>query len=143
MRVHSSAALEYRHPASEDPVLLEWFAGTPMVARPQTCDEPLTEQAVARGGARTQIVFRAAVNDTLLPMVRAGLGSALLPWLAILGAEVPSDDRLRIHELRPTLPPREICPHRQAGRIPSPLAARAVDIAVQVVTGLAPPPTPA
>lgn len=127
----------------EGPIPLERLDGTPMVAWPLTCDQPLMEQAVARSGARPQIVFRTAVNDTLLSMVRAGLGSALLPWLAILGAGVPSDDRLRIHELRPTLPPREIYLHWQAGRIHSPLAAHAVDIALEVAAELAPPPTTA
>nr|WP_328752642.1 LysR family transcriptional regulator [Streptomyces sp. NBC_00285] len=123
----------------EGPVSLERLDGVPMVAWPLTCDQPVMEQAVARGGARPQIVFRTAVNDTLLSMVRAGLGSAVLPWLAVRGADVPSDDRLRIHELRPSLPPREIYLHWRAGRIHSPLAARAVDIAVEVAADLAPP----
>jgi DNA-binding transcriptional LysR family regulator len=98
------------------------------------------EQAVARSGARPQIVFRTAVNDTLLSMVRAGLGSAILPWLAIRGADVASDDRLRVHELRPPLPPREIYLHWRAGRTHSPLARRAIEIAIEVAAGLAPPP---
>ncbi|MFF0018540.1 LysR family transcriptional regulator [Streptomyces sp. NPDC005374] len=123
----------------EGPVPLERLDGVPMVAWPLTCDQPLMEQAVARSGARPQIVFRTAVNDTLLSMVRAGLGSAVLPWLAVRGADVPSDARLSVHELRPTLPPREIYLHWRAGRIHSPLAARAVDIAVEVAAELAPP----
>ncbi|MGC0398114.1 DNA-binding transcriptional LysR family regulator [Streptomyces sp. SAI-126] len=124
----------------EGPVPLERLDGVPMVAWPLTCDQPAMEQAVARSGARPRIVFRSAVNDTLLSMVRAGLGSALLPWLVVLGADVLSDDRLRVHELRPSLPPREIHLHWQAGRIHSPLAARAVDIAVEVAAELPPPP---
>jgi len=125
----------------DGPVSLERLDGAPMVAWPLTCDQPLMEQALAHSGARPRIVFRSAVNDTLLSMVRAGLGSALLPWLAVRGADVPSDDRLRVHELRPCLPPREIYLHWQAGRIHSPLAARAVDVAVEVASALAPPPT--
>lgn len=124
----------------DGPVPLELLDGRPMVAWPLTCDQPLMEQAVARSGARPLIVFRTAVNDTLLSMVRAGLGSALLPWLAIRGAGISSDDRLSVHALRPSLPPREIYLHWRAGRVPSPLAARAVEIAVEVAAGLAPPP---
>jgi DNA-binding transcriptional LysR family regulator len=101
------------------------------------------EQAVARGGARPQIVFRTAVNDTLLSMVRAGLGSAVLPWLAIRGADVPSDDRLRVHELRPSVPPRAIYLHWRAGRTHSPLAYRAIEVAVEVAAELAVPPASA
>ncbi|MFE9650286.1 LysR family transcriptional regulator [Streptomyces sp. NPDC006365] len=127
----------------EGPVPLELLDGAPMVAWPLICDQPVMEQAVALGGARPQIVFRTAVNDTLLSMVRAGLGSAVLPWLAIRGADVPSDDRLRIHELRPSLPLREIYLHWRAGRIHSPLAGRAVEIAVEVAAELAPPPASA
>ncbi|MER6282590.1 LysR family transcriptional regulator [Streptomyces sviceus] len=127
----------------DGPVSLDRLDGAPMVAWPLTCDQPLMEQALARSGARPQIVFRSAVNDTLLSMVRAGLGSALLPWLAVRGADVPSDDRLRIHELRPALPPREIYLHWQAGRVHSPLAARAVEVAVEVAAALAPPPATA
>nr|WP_028807654.1 LysR family transcriptional regulator [Streptomyces canus] len=124
----------------DGPVSLDRLDGAPMVAWPLTCDQPLVEQALARSGARPQIVFRSAVNDTLLSMVRAGLGSALLPWLAVRGVDVPSDDRLRVHELRPSLPPREIYLHWQAGRVHSPLAARAVEVAVEVAAALAPPP---
>ncbi|MFF4035064.1 LysR family transcriptional regulator [Streptomyces sviceus] len=124
----------------DGPVSLDRLDGAPMVAWPLTCDQPLMEQALARSGARPRIVFRSAVNDTLLSMVRAGLGSALLPWLAVRGADVPSDARLRIHELRPSVPPREIYLHWQAGRVHSPLAARAVEVAVEVAAALAPPP---
>ncbi|MFI6900391.1 LysR family transcriptional regulator [Nonomuraea sp. NPDC050394] len=123
----------------DGPVALERLDGVPMVAWPLTCDQPVMEQALARGGARPQFVFRSAVNDTLLSMVRAGLGSAVLPWLAIRGAGVSSDDRLRVHELRPSPPPREIYLHWRAGRTHSPLAGRAIEIAVEVATELAPP----
>jgi DNA-binding transcriptional LysR family regulator len=123
----------------DGPVPLERLDGAPMVGWPLTCDQPLMEQAVARSGARPQVVFRSAVNDTLLSMVRAGMGSVLLPWLAIRGAGVPSDDRLCVHEVRPSLPPREIYLHWRAGRTHSPLASRAIEIAVEVAAELAPP----
>jgi len=121
----------------QGPVPLERLDGVPMVGWPLTCDQPAMERALARGGARPRIVFRTAVNDTLLSMVRAGLGSAVLPWLAIHGAGVPADDRLRVHELRPSPPPREIYLHWRAGRTHSPLAGRAIAVALEVAAGLA------
>jgi len=127
----------------DGPVPLERLDGAPMVAWPLICDQPLLEQAIARAGARPRTVFRSAINDTLLSMVRAGMGSAMLPWLAILGAGAPADDRLRIHEPRPSLPPREIYLHWRAGRTHSPLAGRAIEIAVEVAASLAPPPASA
>ncbi|NDL61064.1 LysR substrate-binding domain-containing protein [Phytoactinopolyspora mesophila] len=121
----------------DGPVPLERLDGVPMVAWPLICDQLLMEQAVERSGARPQVVFRTAVNDALLSMVRAGMGSAVLPWLAIRGADVSSDDRLRVHELRPSLPSREIYLHWRAGRVHSPLAGRAMEIAAEVAAELA------
>ena len=82
-------------------------------------------------------MFRSAINDTLLSMVRAGMGSAVLPWLAIRAANVQSDPHLRVHELRPSLPAREIYLHWPGGRTQSPLAARAIEIAVEVAAQIA------
>jgi DNA-binding transcriptional LysR family regulator len=121
----------------DGPVRLMQLDGAPMVAWPLTCDQPWMEQALTRSGSRPRIVFRTAINDTLLSMVRAGMGSAVLPWLAIRGANVQSDHRLRIHELRPSLPPREIYLHWRAGRTQSPLAARTIEIAVEVAAEVA------
>ena len=78
----------------DGPVRLGQLDGAPMVAWPLTCDQPRMEQALARTGARPQIVFRTAGNEAVLSMVRAGMGSAVLPWLALRGADVASDDRL-------------------------------------------------
>jgi DNA-binding transcriptional LysR family regulator len=120
----------------DGPVRLGRLDGGAMVAWPSTCDQPRMEQALLEGGARPNIVFRSAGNETVLSMVRAGLGFAVLPWLAVHGAGAWSDDRLRIHELRPS-PAREIFLHRPAGRSRSPLAARAAEIAMEVAGELA------
>jgi DNA-binding transcriptional LysR family regulator len=120
----------------DGPVQLKQLDGGPMVAWPSTCDQPSLEQALTRSGARPRIVFRSAGNETLLSMVRAGMGFAVLPWLALNGADVWSDNRLRIHELRPS-PAREIVLHWPARRTHSPLAARAIEIAIEVANDLA------
>jgi DNA-binding transcriptional LysR family regulator len=117
------------------PVPLKRLDGEPMVAWPATCDQPRMEHALERSGARPEIVFRTAGNETILSMVRAGLGFTVLPWLALHGADAWSDDRLDIHELRPA-PTREIFLHWPAGRTRSPLAVRAVQIAVEVAGAL-------
>ncbi|MFF3444194.1 LysR family transcriptional regulator [Streptosporangium sp. NPDC002721] len=118
-------------------VPLERLDGAPLVAWPSTCDQPRVEEAFTRAGANPRIVFRTAGNETLLSMVRAGMGSAVLPWLAVRAAGAGSDDRLRVHELRPAIPPREVRLYWRAGRTHSPLAARAIEIAVEVASGLA------
>ncbi|MDT5336318.1 MAG: hypothetical protein QOD90_1823 [Mycobacterium sp.] len=123
----------------EGAVRLAQLDGAPMVAHPPICDQARVEQALARHGVQPRIVFRTAGNETVLSMVRAGLGSAILPQLAIQSADLGSDDLLCTHELRPILPPREIFLLWQANRTHSPLAARAIEIAVDVTGHLAKP----
>jgi DNA-binding transcriptional LysR family regulator len=122
------------------PVRLHQLDRAPMVAWPPICDQPSMEQALTHHGTHPRIVFRSAINDTLLSMVRAGMGSAILPWLAILGANAQSDPQLHIHELQPALPPRQIYLHWPAGRTQSPLAIRAIQIATEAA-GKIPAPT--
>jgi DNA-binding transcriptional LysR family regulator len=121
----------------DGPVSAQRLDDAPMVAWPLTCDQPAVEQALARAGARPRIVFRTAGNEALLSMVRAGMGLAVLPWLAIHGAMADNDDRLRVHELRPAPQPRRICLYWRAGHNHSPLAARAIEIAREAAADLA------
>jgi DNA-binding transcriptional LysR family regulator len=118
------------------PVRVRDLDDAPLVAWPATCDQPRLEQTFIDCGAKPRIVFRTAGNDTILSMVRAGMGVAVLPWLAVHGADAWSDDRLRVHELRPS-PAREIYLHWPAGRTQSPLALRTIEIAVEVADELA------
>jgi DNA-binding transcriptional LysR family regulator len=120
---------------ADGPARVRDLDDAPLVAWPATCDQPRLEQALIDCGAQPRIVFRTAGNDTILSMVRAGMGVAVLPWLAVHGADVWSDDRLRVHELRPS-PAREIYLHWPAGRTQSPLAVRTIEIAVEVADEL-------
>jgi DNA-binding transcriptional LysR family regulator len=121
----------------DGPVRPAQLDGAPMVAHPPICDQARMEQALARRGVRPHIVFRTAGNESVLSMVRAGMGSAILPQLAVHGADVGSDASLCVHDLKPELPPREIFLLWQANRTHSPLAARAIEIAVEVAGQIA------
>jgi DNA-binding transcriptional LysR family regulator len=133
-------------PAGRLPV--EALDGKAVVAWPATCDQPRLEQALANAGAQLRIVFRTAGNDTILSMVRAGMGSAVLPWLAIRhllcpscgdihGSDGGADQPLRVHELDDT-PTRAIYLHSPPGHAAkSPLAAHAIEMAVEVSRALA------
>lgn len=114
------------------PVPLDRLDGAPMVAHPPVCDQARVEQTLASSGIRPRFVFRTVGNEAVLSMVRAGMGVALLPRLALHGAAARFDGVLSFHELRPALPPREIFLLWRAGRTHSPLAARAIEIAVDV-----------
>lgn len=121
----------------DGPVRLTQLDGAPMVAHPPICDQARMEQTLARRGVRPQIVCRTAGNETVLSMVRAGMGSAILPRLAVHSTDAGADASLSVHELQPALPPREIFLLWQANRTHSPLAARAIELAVQVAGKIA------
>lgn len=120
----------------DGPVRVKLLDDAPMVAWPRTYHQTWLERTLAEGGARPRIVFRTAGHEVIVSMVRAGIGSAVLPWLALHGSGALSDDRLSIHRLRPA-PAREMFLHWPAGRTQSPLASRAVDIAVDAAGELA------
>ncbi|WP_433201631.1 LysR family transcriptional regulator [Dactylosporangium sp. CS-047395] len=114
------------------PVALDALHGAPMVAWPPECDQPRVEEAFARAGVQPRLVFRTTSNEAVLSMVRAGIGSAVLPRLVLGGL----DDSLSVHPLRPPFPPREIYLLWPAGRTLSPLAARAVALSVEITGSL-------
>ncbi len=118
------------------PVPLARLDGAPMVAHPPICDQARIEQVLARGAVRPHIVFRTVGNEAVLSMVRAGMGTALLPRLAVLSHDTRADKTLSIHELQPPLPPREIFMLWEKGRTHSPLAARAIEIAVSAAASI-------
>ncbi len=115
----------------DGPVRLQQLDGRPMIGCHLTCDQRWMDPALADGGARPRIVFRSPGNETILSMVRAGLGWAVLPRLALQGSDTWSDERLATHELQPA-PAREIYLYWAAGATQSPLAVRTIEIATEV-----------
>ena len=133
----------------------EMLDGKAMVAWPATRNQPRVEQALAQAGGRPRVVFRSAGNETILSMVRAGIGLAVLPWLAIHhvvcrkcgaihGYHDAADQPLHVHQLDPT-PTRDIYLHWPRGHAgQSPLTARTIQLAIEVARELAdqmPPPS--
>jgi DNA-binding transcriptional LysR family regulator len=119
------------------PVALADLAGMPMLSWPADCAQPALDESLTRAGSHLQIAVRAAGNDAILSMVRAGLGSAILPWLALYGSGALTDQALSVHPLRPPMHPREIHLVRPAQRTPSPLAARAAELVAVIARDLA------
>ncbi|WP_439664710.1 LysR family transcriptional regulator [Lentzea sp. HUAS TT2] len=116
----------------QGPVPLHALHGTPMVAQPPICDQARVERVYADAGVAPLIVFRTADNRGVISMVRAGMGVAVMPKLAL---DLPSDD-LSTHDLDPALTPREIYLAWQANRTLSPLAQRVIELTQQVVKSL-------
>jgi DNA-binding transcriptional LysR family regulator len=120
----------------DGPVRVKLLDDAPMVAWPPTYHQRWLERSLASAGAQPRIVFRTTGHETILSMVRAGIGSAVLPWLALHASNAWYDDRLGIHQLRPS-PTRQMDLHWPAERTQSPLATRAIDIAIDVARDLA------
>ncbi len=120
----------------EGPVGAKLLDDAPLVAWPPTYHQRWLERTLASAGARPRIVFRTTGHDTIVSMVRVGIGSAVLPWLALYGSDAWSDDRLTIHQLRPA-PTCTWYLYWPTGRARSPLASRAIDIAVEAAKDLA------
>ncbi|MET9311951.1 LysR family transcriptional regulator [Kribbella sp. NPDC003505] len=115
------------------PIPLDKLDGLPLVAHPAICHQAVVEGFLNARGIHPQFVFRTEGNEALLAMVRAGLGAALAPRLAVLR----DDESLALHELTPELPPREIFLLWLAGRTHSPLAAHAIELARRAAADLA------
>jgi DNA-binding transcriptional LysR family regulator len=120
----------------DGPVRLQQLDGAQMVSFPRLlCDMGRVEDAYAAHGVEPLIVFRTADNGAVMSMVRAGMGVAVMPMLAV---DIrPEDDVLCTHDLLPAIRPREVCVMWQAGRTLSPLAQRAIDISVSVAGDVA------
>ncbi|MDT7801819.1 MAG: hypothetical protein QOI78_5252, partial [Actinomycetota bacterium] len=82
------------------PVPLPALHGVAMVAQPPICDQARVERVYAEAGVAPLIVFRTADNQGVLSMVRAGLGVAVLPLLAL---DALDDNVLTTHPLAPAL----------------------------------------
>jgi DNA-binding transcriptional LysR family regulator len=120
----------------DGPVRVKQLDDVPMVAWPPTYHQRWLERTLARAGAQPRFVFRTTGHETILSMVRVGIGCAVLPWLALHGTDAWSDDQLGIHPLKPA-PARELSLYWPAWRTESPLAIRTREIAVDVARDLA------
>ena len=73
-------------------------------------------------------MFRTYDNGAQMAMVRAGMGWAVMPLLAVDTRDPGVDVRF----LSPALPPRQICLVWRRDRTLSPVAARMVELAAEV-----------
>ncbi len=108
------------------PVRLADLHGRPMVALPRICDQARVEASLAAAGVVPDVVFRTADNQGVTAMVRAGLGLAIMPTLAVRGQL--RDPALSFHELTPDLPERVISLYWRESL--SPLATRFRDLSL-------------
>jgi DNA-binding transcriptional LysR family regulator len=119
------------HPdrAPADDIDVEFLRSGPLVAQPATdgcqtkIDAGLTDIGVA-----PDYVFRTGDNAALQSMVRAGMGTAIMPLLAV----DPHDPGVQVRRIDQLIPPRTI--GVAVGPHPSPAVMRFVEIAREVCT---------
>lgn len=108
------------------------LAGHALVGQHASSCQLLIDEGLRAMHVEPAYVFRSNDNGAVQAMVRAGMGLAVLPWLAI----DPDDPEILVHELDPPIPPRSIGIVRRAGRSIAPAAARFVEIAREVAGNL-------
>ena len=113
----------------DGPVAPRWLSGRPTVGLPEAdgCQRLVSEE-LERRGASPDYVFRSVDNGAVQGMVRAGMGVAIMPLLAI----DPSDPGIRLRELSPPIPPRNLSIVWDPSRTRIPAAARFVEIVKNV-----------
>jgi DNA-binding transcriptional LysR family regulator len=94
---------------------------------PSGCQDDI-ENGLRACGADPTYVFRTYDNGAQVAMVKAGMGWAVMPLLAIN----TRDPEIDLRSLSPAIAPRQICLVWRRDRTLSPVAARMVDIAVEV-----------
>lgn len=102
--------------------------GQPFVGYPSGSCQMNIEGGLRDAGAVPTFVFRTLDNGACTAMVRAGMGWAVMPLLA-LDLDDPSID---LHQLDPPVPPRQVCAVWRRDRTLSPIARRLVDISIDV-----------
>ena len=92
------------------------------------------EEALRTSGLEPRIAFRSDDNGTVQNLVAAGLGVALVARLAV----DEHDERIRVLELEPPIPPRRIAIAWHRDRHRSPAARAFVELAQKVCAELEP-----
>ncbi len=112
------------------PVPREQLVAEPLIGQMPNACQNLVDEGLREAGYRTEYLFRSADNGAVVSMVRAGLGMAVLPRLAVL--DELDDLRLAIRPMQPPIPDRVIRLVWRSGRTLSPAARRFCEIAIEV-----------
>lgn len=96
--------------------------------QPTSCQREIEDGLRDAVGADLDWVFRTDDNHAVVALVRAGMGAAVVPRLAV---DV-GDPSIAVHEITPPIPPRRVGLSWRSGRTLSPAARRFVELAREV-----------
>lgn len=113
---------------------IERLAAGPLIGQAASTFQNELDDLLRQAGCDPDYVFRSADNGVVISMVRAGLGLAILPRLAVL--DELDDPRLAIRTSDPPIPARVIRLAWRRDRTLSPAAERFRAIAMEVAAEL-------
>lgn len=108
-----------------DAVPVSTLIDQPLIGQTDNSCQRFVDDGLRAVGVDPDYVFRTSDNTAVAAMVRAGMGVAVLPLLAV----DTSDPRLAIRPLDPPIAPRHIGIAWRRGRTLSPAAERFVELA--------------
>ena len=110
------------------PIPAAVLAAQPLIGQQDNSCQRVIDAGLREIGVAPEYIFRTNDNAAVIAMVRAGMGMAVLPLLAV----DTSDARVAVRALDPPLPARRISIAWRRGRTLSPAAQRVVEIARDV-----------
>jgi DNA-binding transcriptional LysR family regulator len=116
----------------EGPLPVRRLAECALIGQQDSHCQRFIDKGLRGGGFEPDYIFRTNDNAAVAAMVRAGMGMAVLPLLAV----DTTDTRLAIRHLDPPITPRRISIGWRRGRSLSPAAERFIEIAQEVSAGL-------
>ena len=121
-----------REDVDDGPVPIERLGRCSLIGQQDNSCQRFVDDGLRAAGLDPDYVFRTNDNAAVIAMVRAGMGMAVLPLLAI----DPTDTRVAVRQLDPPIPPRHIVIGWRHGRTLSPAAQRFIEIAQEVTADL-------
>jgi DNA-binding transcriptional LysR family regulator len=123
--------------ATASTVSVRDLVGMPLIGQPANQCQFLIDQGLRQHGVEPDYVFRSADNSAVQAMVKAGMGEAVMPLLAV---DVHDPD-LAVRTLEPAIEPRRIGIAWRSGRTLSPAACAFIELARQAFAAVAVPAT--
>lgn len=105
---------------------------TPLIGQQDNACQRRVDDGLRAAGVQPDYVFRANDNSAVMAMVRAGMGMAVMPLLAL----EPDDPRTVIVPLEPPIPPRLVSIGWRRDRTLSPTAKRVIELAREMTADL-------
>lgn len=114
------------------PLPISLLAQTPLIGQQDNTCQRFIDDGLREAGFDPDYVFRTNDNAAVVAMVRAGMGMAVLPLLAV----EPDDPRVAVRHIDPPIPRRHITMAWRRDRTLSPTARHFVALAREMTTDL-------